>query len=44
MVGHISEAKEWAEKDYKRIKGNSLNNLMKWGKQIFKFKYIMEVN
>ena len=35
MVKHIEEIKDRAERDFHRIKHNSLNNLYNWGENIF---------
>jgi hypothetical protein len=43
MVGHIEEVKGKAERDFHRIKQNSLNNLHNWGEMIFEHKYLMNV-
>ena len=44
MVKHIEEAKDKAERDFHRIKRNSLNNFYNWGDMIFDHKYLMNVN
>jgi hypothetical protein len=43
MVGHIHEVKDKAERDYFRIKQNSLNNLFGWRDMIFDSKYLMKI-
>lgn len=43
MVNHIEEARTKAERDFHRIKQNSLNNLFEWGDMIFDHKYLMRV-
>lgn len=43
MVGHIEEVKGKAERDFHRIKKNSLNNLHNWGELIFEYKYLMDI-
>ncbi len=43
MVKHIEEIKDRAERDFHRIKHNSLNNLYNWGENIFQKKYLMDL-
>ncbi len=43
MVKHIEEANDKAERDFYRIKKNSLNNLYNWGDMIFDHKYLMNI-
>ena len=43
MVKHIEEIKDRAERDFHRIKHNSLNNLYNWGENIFQKKYLMNL-
>lgn len=43
MVGHIQEAKGKAERDFHRIKRNSLNNPYNWADMIFDHKYVMNI-
>ena len=44
MINHIDEVKGSAEKDFHRIKQNSLNNLFNYGNLIFDNKYLMKLD